>query len=696
MKYIGLDFETYSPVDIREHGLARYVEHPDFRVLYAVLASPDLTGSGNYIKHRFDFVKDSYEATLIRLQLELNLHDYVAAHNAPFEAAVLEKMGIPTKNIKLVDTAVLSRMAGGSSSLADAARQFLPHAKLEVGTELIQLFCVPQEEGQLKFNETMPLQYPAEWKLFGEYCEVDAMLSASLMQLFLLFIPEATLGVTHKMNQRGWNVDVALVNAMQARYEQNCENSIKDFRSRIDPESSLNFNSPKQLQAWCKERGVSLKSFNALAVEKAIHRIEKRLMVGTLSKEKREGYQDVLAMLFIKQDLGGSSLAKLKKILDLVSYDDRLRNNYVHVGAGQTGRTSGTGVQMQNLKRLGNVPDDTRLVHLMNNPALARNVRQVFTASHPEGRLIVGDFSSVESRGLAWLAGEKWVIDTFKSGKGLYEQFAAKYYNVAYDQVTKQQRQFGKVGELSCGYGAGAGAVKDFAEAMGVDLTLQEAAEIVAAWREQHPESVLFWDLLEAAMRKALTSAEGVEHFVDLPTGNSVKISFKKKMAPPSVRKQQHNAFNIELRIQFRDVKGGLGVAYRTFVGCYLQGTEIRYHKPSGTKTGPVWRDYYVDKKGKRQSLKLYGGKLAGIVTQSFCRELFFYVAERLEEELSRYPNMQLIGQFHDELVVEWEPSAKGEDLHRAETRLAAAMSMTILAGFPLAAEVHSDYRYIK
>lgn len=697
MKYMGLDFETYSPVDIREHGLAQYVEHPEFRVLYAVMATPTLTvPMGDVIVSHFDFVQDNYVEVLRMLEEELHKHRFIAAHNAAFEATVLERIGISTESITLVDTAAISRMAGGSSSLAEAARQFLPHDKLEVGTELIQLFCIPQEEGQLRFDETLPSRHPDEWAMFGQYCQVDAELSASLALLFQKYVPEAMLGVTHKMNKRGWNVDVELVNAMQAQYETNCANSLDDFSSRINNGEQLNFNSPKQLQAWCKERGVSLKSFNALAVEKAIHRIEKRLMVGTLSKEKREGYQDVLAMLFIKQDLGGSSLAKLKKILDLVSYDGRLRNNYVHVGAGQTGRTSGTGVQMQNLKRLGNVPDDTRLVHLMNNPALARNVRQVFTAGHPDGKLIVGDFSSVESRGLAWLAGERWVIDTFKSGKGLYEQFAAKYYGISYAAVSKQQRQFGKVGELSCGYGAGSGAVKDFAEAMGVDLTLQEAAEIVAAWREQHPASVEFWNKLETAMREAIVAPTGLGVSVDMPASSYVTIYFNKMPAPQTVRKQKHNAVNIEMTISFIDQEGVRHQTYRTFVGCYLQGTEIRYHKPSGTKTGPVWRDYYIDKNGNRQSLKLYGGKLTGIVTQSFCRELFFYVANGLEASLSRFPNMELIGQFHDELVVEWRPHKEGEDLYGAEMRLAAAMSKNPIPGFPLTAEVHSDYRYIK
>lgn len=104
MNYMGLDFETYSPVDIREHGLARYVEHPDFRVLYAVLATPDLssTGMGRTTLRHFDFVLHDYVETLRRLEDKLRKLDFIPAHNAAFEAAVLERIGIPTEKLSLI------------------------------------------------------------------------------------------------------------------------------------------------------------------------------------------------------------------------------------------------------------------------------------------------------------------------------------------------------------------------------------------------------------------------------------------------------------------------------------------------------------------------------------------------------------------------------------------------------------------
>src|SRR5690606_31548398 len=147
----------------------------------------------------------------------------------------------------------------------------------------------------------------------------------------------------------------------------------------------------------------------------------------------------------------------------------RLRDQYVHCGAGQTLRTSGRSVQMQNLKRIG-LPVNMDLLFDANtswsNNAMAENMRQVFTSSHPQGELIVGDFSSVESRGLAWLSKEAWKTASYREGKDLYKVLASKIFNTPYERISKTQRQVGKVGELSCGYGAGPGAVKEFAQNM--------------------------------------------------------------------------------------------------------------------------------------------------------------------------------------------------------------------------------------
>src|SRR5690606_11992918 len=151
-----------------------------------------------------------------------------------------------------------------------------------------------------------------------------------------------------------------------------------------------------------------------------------------------------------------------------------LRGQYLHVGAGQTFRTSGRGVQMQNLKRIGGKPRpiNPNRVLVWGNDALSSNIRQVFTASEPLGKLIIGDLSSIESRGLAYLAGAEWKLDAYAQGKDMYKvQAVSMGLASGYDNVTPAQRQTGKVGELSCGYGAGPGAVRSFAEKMGTELT---------------------------------------------------------------------------------------------------------------------------------------------------------------------------------------------------------------------------------
>ena len=138
---------------------------------------------------------------------------------------------------------------------------------------------------------------------------------------------------------------------------------------------------------------------------------------------------------------------------------------------------------MQNLPRLAHMRDMEELFtapDTWTNEELAGNIRQLFTSAHPDGKLIVGDFSSVESRGLAWIAGEQWKLDAYYAGKDLYKVLAASpdMFNKPYDSITKEERQSGKVGELSCGYGAGETAIVRFAEGMGIEMSEESAQRI--------------------------------------------------------------------------------------------------------------------------------------------------------------------------------------------------------------------------
>lgn len=347
---------------------------------------------------------------------------------------------------------------------------------------------------------------------------------------------------------------------------------------------------------------------------------------------------------------------------------------------------------MQNLKRLHGAGDDVELLFdpdtMWSNDLLSSNLRQVFRATHDEGRLIVGDFSSVESRGLAWQAGETWKLEAYARGEGIYEHQAAKIFKVEYETVTKQQRQTGKVGELSCGYGAGAEAVRTFAAKMGVEMTHQEAAILVKDWRNANGAIVAYWNRLDAALDLAV---DGTRATVKIPHG---WVQILPVPAPESLRKQTNDQDLVSLRVSLI-LTSGETVLTRVIHGVNRQGRNLLYWKPSERKTGDLWTDRFTDPKTKQvRRYSVYGGKLSGILTQSLCREVFFASLFEVDKWCRTTENVALVGQFHDEIVLDWAPGQVNETMTRRA--LEVAMTTTILPEFPLVAEIKSDFRYTK
>lgn len=694
---IGLDFETYGSVSLPDHGLDRYVKDPHFRPLIASVSGA-LPGRRFPSEHTVDFVYNTMESAVSELA-DLLRHKTIVAHNAAFERAVLGRIGIRIPASRFIDSAVVARAAGGGSRLEAAAPQLLGVDKMAEGWDLIKLFSIPgkyQERANTSaFVHDVVKDHPDEWLKFIEYCELDARLSRLLQQEYGSWVTTREhefTAITLEMNDTGWNVDLPTVQEMQRRYLENQDQALADFRMECDAET-LNLNSLKQLKEWCADRGVRASSFDEKHVASLLARINKKLLDPTLSEAKRDGYEDVAQLLTTKQILGGSSLKKLQTILDTTSADGRLRDQYLHCGAGQTLRTTGRSVQMQNLKRIGTPADMATLMDddtEWTNTDMAVNLRQVFTASHPQGALIVGDFSSVESRGLAWLAGEEWKLDAYRKGQDLYKVLASKIYGTRYDDVTKPQRQTGKVGELSCGYGAGPGAVQEFAKNMGVEMSEGEASKLVVDWRDTNPMIVEFWSALDVMLRRQVEGGRAyIQH--DLPAGFKLRLS--RVMTPQSLLAQAPGVVSIAMEVF--DQQGDRYLA-RYFHGCYATGRNIRYFKPSDRKTGDLWRNSYIDPKTKQlRHYELYGGKLAGILTQSFCRELFFNSLQQVKSMVDQADNLRLVGQFHDEIVLDWEPGSL--PLDAAENMLNIRMQYVgRVHSFPLAAEIKHDYRYTK
>jgi DNA polymerase bacteriophage-type len=701
---IGLDFETYGAVDLPKHGMHRYVGDKSFIPLIGSVTWRHKDHLP-YQRMRWDFTKiPTWSQAAAELENIIGTRQIVAC-NAGFEKLVLGWFGLHYPASRFIDAAVVARGAGAGGHLEAAAPQLLGVDKMASGKGLMRLFSMPgkyqEESGSPLFDHMVINDHPAEWNEYGDYCDLDSELGLRIVEDWQHVLLPKELRyqeLTLQMNCTGWPVDVEVVEEMHRRYLENQEQALYEFQLKRDA-ADLNLNSLKQQKEWCLDRGVRANSFDEKNVERLLSRIEKKLEDQSLDQMKRLNYEDVRHMLRTKQILGGSSLKKLQVILNLVTEDpsgvQRVMDQYVHIGAGQSFRTTGRSIQMQNLKRLGSVVDDVDELVLdpaadWDNDRLASNLRQCFTSSNEKGQLVVGDFKSVEARGLAYVAGETWKTLAFRKGSDLYKVAASKMYGVNYDDVTKEQRQVGKTGELACGYQSGAGAVKDFAAKMGVEMSEAESAKLVSDWRDANPEIVKLWNNLDNMLRLVVEGSQQ-ERLMLAHTGMSVLLSAVH--TPQSLVDQHPGAQTIEMWVTYPD---GQPFLKRYFHGCYMRGRDVNYYKPSDRKTGDLWRTQYVNPKTKAMEFyKLYGGKLTGILVQSFCRELFMQSLDRVALWCDENENVSLIGQFHDEIVVDWVPGTVSLN-HTLDVMEQLMSDPGHIKGFPLAADIKHDYRYTK
>nr|DAL38052.1 MAG TPA_asm: DNA polymerase I [Caudoviricetes sp.] len=706
----GLDFETFATVDLPKKGAANYFADPDFEPLIAAMEVEDF--AGRITAFMFDFVLYPDEDVKYFKNSVNAIKDrrVFAAHNASFEYNVMQRMNLDVELNHFLDTAVVASYYGAGRSLAKAAPQLLGVDKMAEGRELIMLFSVPNKRfNYQRVTREHLLEDPElmkKWDTFKVYCALDAHLSLMLSRKLVPNKEFDFWDLTTQMNLNGWTVDQKLLSRFEELYDLNKQVAIEEFLDAVEGAEELNLNSPIQLKEWCRERGVNSASFDEKTVDRLLTAVLRRLDKIPQTDKRRQGYEDVKHLLQTKQILGGSALKKLKVIRSQLTSDGKLKDQYLHLGASQTFRTTGRGVQMQNLKRLPPHPIDPQDVYdyPISNTTLAANMRQLFTASNPDvkkGALIVGDFSSVESRALGWLAKEEWKLDYYEEGKDIYKATAATQYGISYEDVTKEQRKFGKLAELSCGYGAGPTAVCSFAEGMGIHLETSEALEIVRSWRIRNEQIVKFWDKLQYGLGSIVKTALKWWTF---DCGYNAQIHFAKADTPESLLELHPGAQTIEVQLKVNNHP----VFTRTFHGCYMRGKDICYFKPSERKEGPLWVDQYTNIKTKQKEFyKIYGGKLAGIITQSFCREIFFAVLQNAVNAFYYDPGVKVIGQFHDEIVVDFDHDKSLRNLIQTVGTLERVMSdavvisnktgqSTNLVNFPLAAEVNFDWRYIK
>lgn len=493
------DLETYSSVDLPSAGVARYVESPDFEILLLAYSTDD--GPTTVI----DLASGE---TIPGAVVEALRSDAYEKHafNAVFEITCLQKIvgGIQPEQWRC--DKVHAMYCGYPGSLEAAGKALgLPaeKQKLATGKALIRYFCSPCKPTKSNGGRTrnLPHHDPDRWRLFKEYNAQDVETEKEIERRLAAFpIPDALQQqwVTDtKINDRGVAIDAGMVEGALAIGQQTTEALMREAREITGLE---NPNSVGQMLGWLEEHGVSLAN------------LQKETVADALKGGIADG--DAQRALEIRQELGKTSTKKYDAIEDCVCNDGRVRGLLQFYGANRTGRWAGRLVQVQNLPRTyikqldlarqcvtAHNADALRAIFGSIPDTLSQLIRTAFIAE-PGKVLIDADFSAIEARVIAWLAGEEWRLDAFREGKDIYCESASHIYGVPVVKHGENGhlRAKGKVAELSCGFGGSVGAMRRMGGS-DLNMTDDELQQIVNDWRAASPKIVKLWyDLQDAAI----------------------------------------------------------------------------------------------------------------------------------------------------------------------------------------------------
>lgn len=549
---LRIDLETYSDIDIMKSGVYKYVESPNFEILMIgyKLIDPVI---GEIDKGLID-LKD---ISSLRKGMYLNwLIDQIldptiikTAFNANFEIAALSKhFDIKLDPREWRCTKVQALQMGLPGNLAGVAKALgLEQQKDTKGKALINYFskpCKPTKTNGYRIRN-LPEHAPEKWADFCEYCrqdvEVEDAIADKLAKYPIKDSEQELWVLDQKIISGGVLIDTQLVqNAIKCSDEYNAK-----LMSRAQEISGLdNPNSVAQLKAYLEEaEGEEVESLSKATVKD---------MLGTdVSDATRE-------LLEIRQELGKTSVKKYQAMDRAECADHRVRGLLEFCGANRTARWAGRLVQLQNLPQ-NKLPDLDQARALLRDgqfdmiemlygnvpDTLSQLIRTAFIAE-PGSRFIVADFSAIEARVIAWLAGEKWRMDVFATHGKIYEASASQMFRVPLDQIHKGSplRQKGKVAELACGYQGGIGALKSMDPKWAATQTDEELQELIDQWRKASPSVVKLWkDVENAALsavknKRPVTIQYGVTFsfvdgclFVKLPSGRRL-CYFKAALEP--------------------------------------------------------------------------------------------------------------------------------------------------------------------
>lgn len=628
MRHLSIDIETKSSVDIGKAGLYKYAQSEDFEILllaYRLDGSPvEIVDLAQGEKMR-GWIRDALRSP------DVAKH----AYNAAFEWYCLNQAGFETPLEQWRCTMAHGLYCGYTAGLDATGRAIgLPQdkQKLSAGKALIRYFCVPcrptKANGGRAWN--LPRHAPEKWSLFKDYCKQDVVTESEILKRLSLFpMPEE--------EERLWQMDIRM-NAFGVRVDgeliQGALEIDSESAGRLEEEArSLtglgNPNSAAQLLPWLRANGLELENLQKATVAEALG---------------REGLPEkVRRVLEIRQQLGKTSIKKYVAMEATMGMDGRVRGLTQYYGANRTGRWAGRLVQMQNLPRnylktldsarnlvkqgnyagvrmiYGNVPD-----------TLSQLIRTAFIPSEGN-KFVVADFSAIEARVIAWLAGEQWVNEVFATHGKIYEATASQMFHVPIERIVKGNpeyalRQKGKVATLALGYQGGSNALIAMG-ALDMGLSEEELPDIVQRWRGANPRIRDLWYAVEQAALEAMQTAQpqAIHGLIFALEGDLVYGQCFLTIRLPSGRKLfyprpflQENQF------------GRMAVHY------YTVGQQTRKWEVTST----------------------YGGKLTENIVQAIARDCLAETLRRIDAR-----GLQVVFHVHDEVIIDAPPDVTVDEI---------------------------------
>lgn len=533
MQTLSIDLETYSDQPLAKTGVYRYVESSDFEIL---LFAYSVDGGS---VQQIDLACGEKIPSEILCALE---DDKVTkwAFNANFERICLSRfLGYPTGDYLEPDSwkcsMVWAAYMGLPLSLEGVGAVLgLEKQKLTEGKDLIKYFCQPcaptKSNGQRTRN--LPEHAPDKWLAFKRYNIRDVETEMSIQARLSKYpVPDSVWEEYHldqEINDRGVGLDMELVRQaiqMDGRSRSELTQAMKELTSLDNP------NSVQQMKQWLADNGVETDTLGKKAVAELL----------------KTAPPELQKVLTLRQQLAKSSVKKYQAMETAVCADGRARGMFQFYGANRTGRWAGRIIQMQNLPQnhLDDLSEARSLVRAGDFDALemlyedvpdtlSQLIRTAFVPQE-DRKIIVADFSAIEARVIAWLAGEKWRQDVFAEGKDIYCASASQMFGVPVEKhgVNGHLRQKGKIAELALGYGGSVGALKAMG-ALEMGLQEDELPALVSAWRQANPKIVQFWwavdrAVMDAVTRKTTTKTHGIVFsarngmlFITLPSGRSL------------------------------------------------------------------------------------------------------------------------------------------------------------------------------